>query len=558
VRVIESVNDSKYGEFSMQLSHKSLLILVIIGIASTAYAQTATVSFDIKKGSSKYGEVSVTNPPAFALPGGVFLMDIARGYMNFGATKGFGFEAAIKNTKAPSGALEEVNLDGWWENRFDNPRQLLTKYNIEITNDYARIIFTDLVCHYQFNKNYPTGYKGMADVELKIYSDNRLDEFSVTITSVTSAYIGANQYSLSNLPKGFPPSIIGLIAKGQTKPGTEMSVSCNASLASNALTAAQTEAVGQCVPPQKPVIISPEQTAVYRLSQNNYTETPAIPFAVDRVQNGTLIAWSANLKYSDSGNRWNTNKTDQFTSTHPNNAYRRYIASGGEIEVKASPANDPTNVSDPVKFYVVGSAIPDELITERLVSLYTSLYPEAATPNLMTGICMVESTYQQFRKRQLYGIYELWPNESKDSLIHKDKNPPPKDGSHVGLMSVQTTKSACQKKGVDKCNAWAWNWLENTEEGVRFFVFEKLRNIALSNEQKIIKKHPGLRALTTLERENMALALYGPGAGGEDLEMQYYIAKRITRNGIQIWDWEENKNNLEAKQYVQMIRSRIR
>ncbi|NCO98522.1 hypothetical protein GW864_05165, partial [bacterium] len=120
------------------------------------------------------------------------------------------------------------------------------------------------------------------------------------------------------------------------------------------------------------------------------------------------------------------------------------------------------------------------IITNRLVDLYRT----GATPRLMTGIAMKESSYMQFSNRTLYGHYDRWPRESYDS------------GSHIGLMMVSTT--------VER----AWDWLINTNDGVNLFVKDKL-GASGRYQNKVRAKHPNLRKLTATEHEDNALVVYG-------------------------------------------------
>lgn len=98
-------------------------------------------------------------------------------------------------------------------------------------------------------------------------------------------------------------------------------------------------------------------------------------------------------------------------------------------------------------------------ITPQLDGLYQSSqsYPAGATPNLMTGVAEEESNYFQFLTPlqgnadlfQLFANFAIaakWPYQSKGD-----------GGSHIGLMMFQTTT-------VD-----AWNWLQNTTDGVNLF-----------------------------------------------------------------------------------------
>lgn len=183
--------------------------------------------------------------------------------------------------------------------------------------------------------------------------------------------------------------------------------------------------------------------------------------------------------------------------------------------------------------FITGVSIANTEVTNRLVALYAG----GATPKLMTGIAHKESTYQQFRQQSLYEHPGLWPNSSYDG------------GSHVGLMQMPITKSA------------AWDWLSNTQSGVSLFK-EKLA-IAKSIENSIRASHTNLAALGTVQRENMALVLYGPYAGGTNQGKQYYIP---SCNGTVVgancnggkWQWKVNTaGNPGGVGYANSVRSQI-
>ncbi len=138
---------------------------------------------------------------------------------------------------------------------------------------------------------------------------------------------------------------------------------------------------------------------------------------------------------------------------------------------------------------------------------------------------MKESTYMQFSQRTLYGVTDLWPRESYDG------------GSHIGLMQVATT--------MDR----AWNWEKNTEFGVNFYQgtntqlgqkmgFALLWEKKIKNEAKTNYKCQ-LRNLIGVERENMALVLYGPDASSATTG-QYYYYQATTNKGKTTCDWVIN------------------
>jgi hypothetical protein len=80
----------------------------------------------------------------------------------------------------------------------------------------------------------------------------------------------------------------------------------------------------------------------------------------------------------------------------------------------------------------------------------------------------------------------------------------------------------------------AWNWESNTAGGENLFE-DKLR-AASRIMRRIIQNNRGLRQLTGVELENMALVLYGPHASG-DLNRQYYAPAPTPNGGV---DWVVN------------------
>jgi hypothetical protein len=134
-----------------------------------------------------------------------------------------------------------------------------------------------------------------------------------------------------------------------------------------------------------------------------------------------------------------------------------------------------------VTFYVLGTAIPDAAITNRLVALYTS----GATPHLLTGIAYKESSYAQFIQRTLYGISGRWPIESPDPAL----------GQFVGMMQVSNSMVN------------AFDWLTNTQQGANT-LRTKLTD-AGNYVANLRSQYPQLRALSGVELENEALSRYG-------------------------------------------------
>jgi hypothetical protein len=206
-------------------------------------------------------------------------------------------------------------------------------------------------------------------------------------------------------------------------------------------------------------------------------------------------------------------------------------------------------------------------------------YPKdgTATANLMTGIAEVESTYTQFRTHlennpdlynlyATYGIAAKWPYESAGG------------GKYIGLMQILA--AANQQSDPN-----AWKWADsnlaataNANDAVNLFsgtpTPNKMTIVGPSSsgyEGEIINGvssqnipgHVGLRSLTGLELENMALVLYGgwltnlPCGPGLQcvLNSQYYIPqcsgtqKKNKQGNLTCstgWQWAINSTNQSA------------
>jgi hypothetical protein len=259
-------------------------------------------------------------------------------------------------------------------------------------------------------------------------------------------------------------------------------------------------------------IIQPKDKDQLPLSQISFTTTPPVSFEAGPIAPSATIAWTAHLEYATSGGLGSftddrTFTTDEGTQVH----HETYAGIGGKITLNASQ-NTPSASIKPITLFVVGTEIPESDITNRLITLYGG-----ATPNLMTGIAVRESSYRQFTTRSLFGISALWPTESPVTKLS------PHHGTHIGLMQMPVSQ------------ANAWDWLANTNNGVNFFVTSKLAR-ARQVTSEIIRGHPGLRELSGTELEHMALVLYGPNASSK-LSKQYYAPAPSSSGG---WDWVVN------------------
>jgi len=257
------------------------------------------------------------------------------------------------------------------------------------------------------------------------------------------------------------------------------------------------------------VIVRPTDQSSFSLSAANSTATPLVPFQADpgAANTATSINWALQLEYQTSGGRGAHTEPYSFTTLGTGTNQQTYASTGGKLTVRASAVIDGIRQNaGPNVAYIVGVSIPNGSITDRLVLLYAG----GATPRLLTGIAMMESTYRQFTVSTLYNYSGLWPLESYDG------------GSHVGLMMMPVS------------TGHAWDWLANTQDAET--LFEQKLAIARSRETQIIAMHPGLPPLSDTDRERMALLLYGPGASGS-LSKQYFAS---TRDNDGNWSWIRN------------------
>jgi hypothetical protein len=257
----------------------------------------------------------------------------------------------------------------------------------------------------------------------------------------------------------------------------------------------------------------------------------------------STVDWNVALTYRTSGGKCEgCDVTKTFQSTPDVDHPETYTSVGGQATVNASAVIQGETVSaTPVIHTITGVAIPDAEITNRLVSLYTG-----PSTGLMAGLAMKESSYKQFTEVYLagaktgqpvilYGRNDKWPNESYDG------------GSHIGLMMVTIAMPR------------AWDWLNNTDYGVKFFLGEK-KAMAINLEKNIkseakTKYNCRLRNLTEVERENMTLVLYGEGAMSS-LAGQYYYYQVTTNKGKTTCDWIENTTgNKKGVDYAKAVRT---
>ncbi|MBI4877867.1 MAG: hypothetical protein HY822_24820 [Acidobacteria bacterium] len=279
---------------------------------------------------------------------------------------------------------------------------------------------------------------------------------------------------------------------------------------------------GVCVRLRKPA-----EDKTFHLSESNYT-TANVVFNASGLAD--KIDWRGNVKYRTIVSP-NFYANHDFTSAPGLDQTETFAGVGGQFMAEVSVAGCPDK--KPLEFTIAGAQISAGSVTDRLLSLYTG----GTTPRLLTGFAMVESTYQHFLRQTRYNVADYWPHESYDG------------GSHIGLMQMPVSMQM------------AFDWLANTQGAAA--LFQQKLSAAARLETRIRKTRTGLRELTALERENMAILLYGPGASAA-LTEQYYAPVCVGGTVVQsecrggVWNWVVNAaGNAKGAAYVQKVRASI-
>ncbi len=283
-------------------------------------------------------------------------------------------------------------------------------------------------------------------------------------------------------------------------------------------------------------VTQPAQNELIPLSQGNHNATGPLTFTAGTLT-GQPISWTVNLHYQSSGGFPNP-ATDPATLTFQGTSYTYsgFPKMGGQMTTEAqTTAPDGSTVQDCVTSYIIGPqpastaySIPPSSITTRLDQLYPAsasyiqyLDDGTATPNLLAGVAVKESSYYQFLPPPVnadlfsldanFGIKDAyWPYENTPT----SQTP---EGEYIGLMQVPTTDSN------------AWDWTANTQYAVNLFSggssSDKVQT-AVQFEGYLINGYQNSKlkvslpahingngsyfsSLTGYDRENNALVLYG-------------------------------------------------
>jgi len=262
---------------------------------------------------------------------------------------------------------------------------------------------------------------------------------------------------------------------------------------------------------------NPVNGQVFSLSSNYNSAT--IPLNASSNCTGSSVTWQFAYSYTaGNGTPYSSGVGNTTTSLGQNGNWQSSGEGGqGTITASATATGAMGPLTANLVSYIDGTTIPNSTITSQLQNLYSS----GATRDLLTGIAMLESNYQQFVTRELYGTSGYWPNESYDR------------GSHVGLMQMPN--------GMGD----AFDWTQNTADGAS--LFQQKISVAQSVVSGYRANCSGLPGLTAQQLENDALVYYGPyGASGP-----YYVPNSGCSG------WNVNPNNSNGVTYANSVRGQM-
>ncbi len=235
-------------------------------------------------------------------------------------------------------------------------------------------------------------------------------------------------------------------------------------------------------------IASPSSNAVISLGGSSYNQA-TIPLEATSACSGT-VNWTLSYTYTSRQPSTYTGSSSTTGTIGQTLNYTTPVGLGGEVTAQAQATLGGQNYTTSGTFYVLGTTIPNATITSRLLSLYSS----GATPALLTGIAMVESTYEQFVEAYMMGGTGLWPDGSNSGTLD----------AYVGLMQVPN--------GMTSSGGPAFDWYTNTSTGAS--IFKSKLSSASSYSSSEQTTYPNLPALAGTQLENEALVYYGGFASG--------------------------------------------
>jgi hypothetical protein len=203
------------------------------------------------------------------------------------------------------------------------------------------------------------------------------------------------------------------------------------------------------------------------------------------------------------------------------------VGLGGKVVAQAQATLGGQQYNASVTFWVLGTVIPNNTISCRLVSLYSG-----ATSGLLTGIAEVETGgygYAQFYSYTEMGLLGKWP------LGNQTSTPNAPLDSHVGLMQVLN--------GMTSAGGPAFDWYTNTSNGLN--TFQGKLSTVQTYVSNLRSQHTGLPDLSGSQYEANQLILYGGWLLGSNAN--YYWVPNSTFTG-----WATN-TSAPGYSYVQTV-----
>lgn len=248
------------------------------------------------------------------------------------------------------------------------------------------------------------------------------------------------------------------------------------------------------------------------------------------------VTWQVHAAYASSGGKGRSvdDPPGFASSLNQQVNYTTPAGVGGQITFSASfttAGNKGHSMSKTV--YIDGTAVPLASVKNAMIQDYG--FP-GGTPNLFLGIACTESRFKQFSTTRLkggttavplvlWGIAGCWPNESYDG------------GSHVGLTQVENNMTD------------AYDWIQNTWDGVRGVFLNWAIPTAQHYESSTRSAHSQLPALSTTQTEDNALVFYR--MGGDPEGGPYWIPNA---NGT---GWVANTQNPTGTEYRNSVRNNL-
>jgi hypothetical protein len=278
-----------------------------------------------------------------------------------------------------------------------------------------------------------------------------------------------------------------------------------------------------------PSIVLPSSNEDFTLTESNLTaRTVDLAHGVP----GAYATWTLAATYTSPGGKGPfTGQQQEAVVGNFASKQHTFVGLGGQVNISVPSETGTVNRTVTVH---AAQQIPASEITPRLVGLYTG-----PTSNLLALIAWKESTYLQWESGTLYNVAGLWPNEDYAGSGHFG----------LGQIGYNSLPAGYTVQRI------AFNWLENT--AAMGALFQEKLAIALSAENRM-RAGKTLAALTALQRENMAILLYGPSPPHNDGE-QYYVPQCNGGKGPNCnggtWSWAVTTANNAGVTYVSDVRN---